>query len=252
MLNMSPRHDLEIRIDAALGEKLLNALEFPLHLDFSPEEESDLPIEPMDDTMEEGLEALVEDVVAQPLVTHLEQESTGEGAPSSVNSNADEKKRFQVRVQSCSVRVIQAPELHLGNPVTLGNVALRVQVGLQVGARLWGKWHWRDTSTPWLNLEGRRATLKLLAEGSQLLAIPELENSHVVLSLMLWKWPLRCRVKISQLINRQLDRLGPFKIVDFADLNLDTRFFGKTAVFSIAPLTESEGELMVKANIEWV
>lgn len=251
MLNMSSHHDLEIRIDASLGEKLLNALEFPLHLDFSPEDENDMPIEPMDDTVEEGLEALVEDVVAQPLVTHLEQESAAEGAPSSINTSPSEK-RFQLRVQSCSVRVTHPPELQLGNPVSLSNVALRVQVGLQVGARIWGKWHWRDTTTPWLNLEGRRATLKISAQGSQLLAIPELENSHVVLSLMLWKWPLRCRVKISQLINRQLNRLGPFKIVDFADLNLDTRFFGKTAVFSIAPLTESEGELMVKANIEWV
>lgn len=251
MTNMSPHYDLEIRIDAALGEKLLNALEFPLHLDFSPEDESDLPIESVDDSMEDGLEALVEDVVAQPLVTHLDQESTAEAAPSALNPTAGEK-RFQVRVQSCSVRVIHPPELHLGNPVTLSNVTLRVQVGLQVGARLWGKWHWRDTTTPWLNLEGRRATLKILALGSQLLAVPELESSHMVLNLTLWKWPLRCRVKISQLINRQLNRVGPFKIVDFADLHLDTRFFGKTAVYSIAPLAESEGELRVKANIEWV
>src|SRR5688572_33261649 len=73
MTNMSPHYDLEIRIDAALGEKLLNALEFPLHLDFSPEDESDLPIESVDDSMEDGLEALVEDVVAQPLVTHLDR-----------------------------------------------------------------------------------------------------------------------------------------------------------------------------------
>jgi hypothetical protein len=263
MLNMHTQHDLKIRIDATLGEKLLNSLDFPLRLDFSTEDENDLPLDPIDEPPEESLEALVEDVVAQPLVTHLEHESTTAASlsiattPNTVTANTTEKagsgeKRFEVRLRSCSVMVTCPPELHLGNPVTLTNVQLRVQVDLQVGARIWGKWHWRDTTTPWLNLEGRRAVIRLSAQGSQLLAAPELESSHMVLSLTIWKWPLRCRVNISQLINRQLNRLGPLKIVDFADLNLDTRFFGKTARFSIAPLMESEGELIVKANVEWI
>jgi hypothetical protein len=243
-------HDLEIRIDANLGKKLLDALEFPLRLDFSGEGESDLPLEPMDQAMEENLDALLDDVVAQPLVAHLEQGAPGDNAkPNSANGG---DKRFQVRLSSCSVMITRAPELQFGNPAELRKVALRVRADLKVGARVWGnKWIWRDATIPWLDLEGRRAILKLTARGSQLLVVPELENSHLVLGLTVWKWPLRFRLGISQLINRRLEQLGPFKIVDLVDFNSGRQFLGKTPQFTIESVAESMTGLLLKVNIEW-
>lgn len=247
--NSPLHHDLEIRIDADLGEKLLQALEFPLRLDFSGEGESDLPLEPMGQAVDENLDGLIDDVVVQPLVAHLEQGAAGDSTRP--DPAAGSEGRFQVRLQSCSVMVTEPPELQLGNPVVLRQVALRIRADLKVGVRVWGKWRWRDATIPWLDLEGRGAVLKLVARGPQLLAVPELEDSCVVLGLTVWKWPLRFRFGISQLINRQLERLGPFKIVDFVEFYSGRQFFGKTPAFTIDSVRESMAGLQVKVNIEW-
>jgi len=240
----SQSQDLEIRIDTTLGEKLLDTLQFPLHLNISENGESDLSLEPEADMEGEELEALVEDVVTPPLMTPPEQEASTNAAP-------DNEKRFQVRLKSAEVDVTSPPQIRLGNPITIVDLVLRFRAEVQVGVRLWGKWHWRDESTPWLNLEGRRAIVRLKAQEAQLLAEPELEDSRVILPLKIWKWPLRCHFNLSQLINRQLRRMGPFKIVDFSDFNQGRQFFGKTAQFHIQPLAESDGELTVKAAVEW-
>jgi hypothetical protein len=245
-------HDLEIRIDAKLGKTLLDALEFPLHLELPEGELDEVDLDISDDFSselnkeehDEGIAAIVEDVLVQPLADHLEKAFAE-------NKNETPEKRYRVLVRSLSITVPRAPDLAIGNPVELHNIALNVKAQLKIGVRFLGKWRWQETTTPWLTMEGRKAVLKLEALDSQLLVVPELQDTGVVISLNIWKWPLKCRLGLSKWINRQLLRRGPFKVVDFADFHLGTEMLGKKPHFKIGSVCNTEGHLKITADVTW-
>jgi hypothetical protein len=133
--------------------------------------------------------------------------------------------------------------------VVLRDVALEVQAELKVGIRIFGKWHWKNTSTR-LDFEGRKAKLLLNAEGSRLLVLPELEDTDVVMKLAIWKWQLKCKFGVSYWINRQLAKRGPFPVVNFADVH-SGEILGKTPEFSIHSVIDGSDFLQVKADISW-
>lgn len=261
------KHDLEIRIDARLGQSLLHALEFPLQIDFSEDDAEPLDLEVSEEHSEQtshdesehhegahdeslqhddGIEAIVEDVLIQPLVDHLDRTHKAQRP-----AGTPPDRRYQVMVRSLSVIVPTAPELSLGNPVELSNVALRVKAQLKIGVRILGKWRWRDTTTPWVDLEGRKATLMLDALNSQVVAVPELQDTGVAITLNIWKWKLKCRLGLSKWINRQLAKRGPFKVVDFADFHLGTEMLGKTPHFQIGSILNTADHLSIKADVSW-
>jgi len=246
-------HDLEIRLDASLANSFLAALEFPLRIEFPEDEleEEALEVseahvrETTDDIPEDGIEAIVEDVLVQPLMDHLEKTHN----PSAKPAKAAEK-RYQVQVRSLVVILPRAPQMHLGNPVELRDVALQVQAELKVGIRLLGKWHWKNTSTQ-LDFEGRKARLLLETKGSRLLVLPELEDTDVVMRLAIWKWQLKCKFGVSRWINRQLAKRGPFPVVDFADVHAGRQILGKTPEFSLHSIINGSDFLQLKADIVW-
>lgn len=247
-------HDLEIRIDANLGKQLLHSLEFPLQIDFPEDELAEMDLEVSEEQRadaeeerhEDGIEAIVEDVLIQPLVDHLDRTHTDSRATA-----RSAEKRYQVIVRSLAVIIPSAPELNLGNPIEIGNITMRVKADIKVGVRILGKWRWKDTSTPWLNLEGRKATLGLEAQDSRLMVIPELEDTGMALTLTIWKWQLKCKLGISRWINRQLLKRGPFKAVDFADLHLGAQLLGKTPTFAIRAVSNTKEFLEIKADVSW-
>jgi hypothetical protein len=244
--------DLEIRLDANLANSFLAALEFPLRIEFPEDELEEEPLEVSevdipdthDEVPEDGIEAIVEDVLVQPLVDHLDKTH-----PHAKPAKAAEK-RYRVQVRSLVVTLPEAPQMHLGNPVELRDVALQVQAELKVGIRLLGKWHWKNTSTQ-LEFAGRKAKLLLQAQGSQLLAVPELEDTDVVLRLAIWKWQLKCKFGVSGWINRQLAKRGPFPLVDFADVHGGRQILGKTPEFAIHSIIDGSDYLQIKADIAW-
>ncbi len=245
--------DLEIRLDANLAHSFLAALEFPLRIEFPEDELDEEPLEVSeahtpetpDEVPVDGIEAIVEDVLVQPLVDHLDKTHAHQAKPAKTA-----EKRYQVRVRSLVVTLPEAPHMHLGNPVELRDVALQVQAELKVGIRLLGKWHWKNTSTQ-LEFAGRKAKLLLQAQGSQLLALPELEDTDVVMRLTIWKWQLKCKFGVSRWINRQLAKRGPFPLVNFADVHGGRQILGKTPEFAIHSIVDGSDYLQIKADIVW-
>jgi len=252
-------HDLEIRLDAKLAEKLLSALEFPLRVEFPEEELEEEPLEVSEahapeshdaadthgELHEDGIEAIVEDVLVQPLVDHLDR-THAETAKASKTA----EKRYQVQVRGMTVTIPRAPQMVLGNPVELRDVALQVHADLKVGIRVLGKWRWKNTSTN-LEFEGRKAKLMLEAQQSRLLVLPELEDTDVIMKLSIWKWQLKCKFGVSKWINRQLAKRGPFKVIDFADVHGGTEILGKTPAVEIQAIVDSRDYLQIKADIAW-
>lgn len=244
--------DLEIRLDANLANSFLAALEFPLRLEFPEDELEELELEVSNahtpdaphDLTEDGIEAVVEDVLVQPLADHLDNNST-----SNPPAKTETAGRYQVRVCSLVATLLQPPKMHLGNPVVLRDVALEVQAELKVGIRVLGKWHWKNTATR-LNFEGRKARLELKADGSRLLVLPELEDTDVVMRLAIWKWQLKCKFGVSHWINQQLAKRGPFPVVDFADVQRG-KILGKTPEFTVHSIIDGSDFLRVKADIVW-
>lgn len=245
--------DLEIRLDARLATKLLAALEFPLRIEFPEDEleqetlevsEAHTPEAPHE-IHDDGIEAIVEDVLIQPLMDHLDKThaETAKAAPAA-------EKRYQVNVRSLTVILPRPPQMVLGNPVELRDVALQVQAKLSVGIRLLGKWRWKNTSTN-LEIEGRKAKLLLEAQQSRLLVLPELEDTDVVMKLCVWKWQLKCKFGVSKWINRQLAKRGPFQVVDFADVHGGAQILGKTPDIAIQSIVDSRDFLQIKADISW-
>ncbi len=243
--------DLEIRLDAHLATKLLDALEFPLRIEFPEDELDQEPLEvsevqapeATDDIHDDGIEAIVEDVLIQPLLDHLDKAHADK--PTSTA-----EKRYQVNVRSLTVILPKPPQMVLGNPVELRDLALQVQAELSVGIRLLGKWRWKNTSTN-LEIEGRKAKLLLEAQQSRLSVLPELEDTDVVMKLSIWKWHLKCKFGVSKWINRQLAKRGPFKVVDFADVHAGTQILGKTPDIQIQSIDASREYLQIKADIAW-
>jgi hypothetical protein len=246
-------HDLEIRLDASLATKLLEALEFPLCIEFSEDEleqealevsEAHTP-EASEEIHDDGIEAIVEDVLIQPLVDHLDKTHA-----ESTKATPVEDKRYQVHVRALTVTLPQPPLMVLGNPVELRDVALQVQAELSVGIRLLGKWRWKNTCTN-LEIEGRKAKLMLEAQQSRLLVLPELEDTDVVMKLSVWKWQLKCKFGVSKWINHQLAKRGPFQVVDFAEVHGGVQILGKTPKIDIQSIVDSRDYLKIKADIAW-
>lgn len=245
--------DLEIRLDARLATKLLAALEFPLRIEFPEDElepevlevsEADTP-EVTHDIHEDGIEAIVEDVLVQPLVDHLDKTHAD-----AAKATKAAEKRYQVNVRSLTVILPKPPQMILGNPVELRDVALQVQAELKVGIRVLGKWRWKNTSAN-LDFAGRKAKLMLEAQQSRLLVLPELEDTDVVMKLAVWKWQLKCKFGVSKWINRQLAKRGPFKVMDFADVHSGAQILGKTPEIDIRSIVDSRDYLQIKADIAW-
>lgn len=245
--------DLEIRLDAKLATKLLAALEFPLRIEFPEDEleaealevsEAHTP-EAAHEVYEDGIEAIVEDVLVQPLMEHLDKTH----AHSAKKTSATEK-RYQVNIRSLTVTLPKPPQMILGNPVELRDVTLQVQAQLKVGIRLLGKWRWKNTSAN-LDIDGRKARLLLEAQQSCLLVLPELEKTDVILKLTIWKWQLKCKFGVSKWINRQLAKRGPFKVLDLADVHGGTQILGKTPEIDIRSIVDSRDYLQIKADIAW-
>ncbi len=245
--------DLEIRLDARLATKLLSALEFPLQIEFPEDELEQEPLEVSEahtpeaphEIHEDGIEAIVEDVLVQPLIDHLDK--THADATKTVKPA---EKRYQVLVRSLTVTLPKPPQMVLGNPVELRDVALQVQADLKVGIRLLGKWRWKNTCTN-LDVKGRKAKLLLEAQQSRLLVLPELEDTDVVMKLSVWKWQLKCKFGVSRWINRQLAKRGPFKIIDFADVHGGAQILGKSPAIEIQSIVDSRDYLKIKADIDW-
>ena len=245
--------DLEIRLDARLATKLLAALEFPLRIEFPEDELEQEPLEVSEahtpeashEIHEDGIEAIVEDVLVQPLVDHLDKTHVD---PAKAAKAAE--KRYQVNVRSLTVTLPKPPQMVLGNPVELRDVTLQVQAELKVGIRLLGKWRWKNTSAN-LDVEGRKAKLLLEAQQSRLLVLPELEDTDVVMKLSVWKWQLKCKFGVSRWINRQLAKRGPFKIIDFADVHGGAQILGKSPTINIHSIVDSRDYLKINADIAW-
>lgn len=246
--------DLEIRLDARLATKLLASLEFPLRIEF-PEDEL-VEAEPLEvseahtpeashEIHEDGIEAIVEDVLVQPLMDHLEKSHAD-----ATKTVKPAEKRYQVIVRSLNVTLPKPPQMVLGNPVELRDVALQVQADLKVGIRLLGKWRWKNTCAN-LDVEGRKAKLLLEAEQSRLLVLPELEDTDVVMKLSVWKWQLKCKFGVSRWINRQLAKRGPFKVIDFAEVHGGAQILGKSPTIEIQSIVDSRDYLKIKADIDW-
>lgn len=245
--------DLEIRLDASLATKLLAALEFPLRIEFPEDEleqetlevsEAHTP-EAADDIHDDGIEAIVEDVLIQPLADHLEKAYADTPKPTKAA-----EKRYQVIVRALTVILPTPPDMRLGNPVELRNVALQVHAELKVGIRLLGKWRWKNTSAN-LEFQGRKAKLLLEAQQSRLLVLPELEDTDVVMKLSIWKWQLKCKFGVSKWINRQLAKRGPFKVLDFADVHGGVQILGKNPEITIHSIVDGRNYLQIKADIGW-
>lgn len=255
-------YDLEIRIDTAAGEKLLDALKFPLHMDFvaEPASEQELEISEEGDEADhpdrqDSLDAIVEDVLNQPLIAHVSTVSDDDPAHTAVADSKTERsaqKRYDIRLQALSVIMTSRPRVSKKRPLTLTDINLQLHAEIKVGVRAWGKkWYWKTVTTPWLDVVGREATLKLSADGSRILAMPELENTDVVIALKLWKWHLRCKLGASRIINRQLGKRGPFQIVEFGDFKSGSQFLGKQPRFEIQSIKESAKGVLIKTNIDW-
>jgi hypothetical protein len=229
--------ELEIRIDAAAGQKLLETLDWPLRLDF----QGDLSVQEITATPLPGdgetLDAVMDDVPIPDLVTDQPEPA---------------QKRYQLQLLALSVVMPVRPQPATGRPLTLAEIQLQVQARFNVGMRAWGKWYWREISTPWINLTGREATLKLTADGSCLLALPELQQTQVTLGFNLWQWPLRFKFDLSNHINLQLAKLGPYKLLDFADMQHARKLLGKQAGFTIVDLQELPTAVLIRCRLDWI
>ncbi len=259
----TPTCDLEIRIDTATGKKLLDALAFPLRMDFAAEPAGEQAVEIAEATVSgaeekhESLEAVLEDVLNQPLISHIgdanERNSTladGGKTKPQVDAERDGEKRYDIQLAGLSVIMPSKPQLATDHPLTLTGVNLQIRVRLKVGVRAL-RWYWKELSTPWLDLRGNEAKVKLTADGGRLLAMPELADTNLALNVKIWKWNLRCNLRVSKLINRQFANHGPFPVVDFADLNRGAQFLGKQPHFAIQEIVEVPQGVVIRSNIEW-
>ena len=92
--------DLEIRLDARLATKLLAALEFPLRIEFPEDELEQEPLEVSEahtpeasyEIHEDGIEAIVEDVLVQPLVDHLDKTHVDPAKAAKAAEGSDDPK----------------------------------------------------------------------------------------------------------------------------------------------------------------
>lgn len=260
--------DLQLVVDSSFGQKFIDAVEFPLQIDFETTTEPDLEsylgeAEVIDDSPSpstpiqqseavDDLEEVIQEVVIEPL-RHHDDEAAGvekewlNDAETQPEQTA-EKKRTKVEILSLSLTVPSAPTLRVGNPIRLADITVKVCARVNVGVRVLGKWRCTKASTPWVTLSGRNATLQLSSQGPVIYGTPVFEDIDMMVTLKVLKWKIKCKLGITRIVNKELSKRGPIELIDLSTLEPSIPYSkSKPRIDSISFSGGSEG-LIIKSS----
>lgn len=266
--------DLQLCVDSAFGQKFLNAVEFPLQVDFPSDSFADSDVEPYLDDGEviedeppspveraqngedsDELGEVMQEVVAQALLDSYQQaqDETGpadtEDAPTEDKLPAVyDKKRTKVEIISLSLIVPTAPTLHVGNPISLSDITVKIHAKIKVCVRVLGRWRCVRASIPWVTLSGREAILQLSSEGPIIYATPIVKNIDMTVAVKIFKWSVKCKLGLTRIVNRELRKRGPIQLVDLSSFEQSIPYSEKRP--SIDSITFANGPkgLVVKST----
>lgn len=284
--NALPKCDLRLSLDSELGKKILNSLEFPLHLNFFPETEDEANGYDIDgpvvldeiqtdalhteDRMTENdvLDAVVEDVVVGPVLDYhslaanepkkTHSDATGEEESTCATEQEEEDPpraktpRSKVIITSLLLVVPSAPTVVVGDPIRISDITFDLRAKVKICFRTWGKWRCVNASTGWVKLTGREATLNLSSSGTEVYAAPEVGNMDVLVSVKIVKWRYKFRLGITKILNRKLLQRGPIKILELAGIQNKMLFPEKTPRFEVLGFSESKEGLVVSLNLSLI
>ncbi len=258
-----PDCDLQICVDAALGQKILAAVNFPLQVDLPASSFSDSDLEPYLDEDEAGdgkptaredaaiqdsgkdeLEEVIEDVVAYALAEGQRDEQDSSQLKTPVD-----KKRTRVELTALSLIVPTAPTLTLSNPIVLSDLTVKIHAEIKACVRVFGKWRCVNASTPWMTLSGREATLQLSSAGAVVFATPVVEDIDMVVALKIFKWRLKCKLGITKIVNRELAKRGPIQLVDLSGLAQGMLFQGKQPCIEAITFASGKNGLVIRSCV---
>ena len=113
---------------------------------------------------------------------------------------------------------VSKPKLKLGNPIVLSGMACKVQAKIQACIRVLGKRFCIKVTTPQIQLEARELALTLTNVGPVTYALPKFTDLDIVIKIKIFKWYFTIRIGITSVVNEQLRKEGPIKLLDLSYL----------------------------------
>jgi hypothetical protein len=261
--------DVKVLVDAALGQKVIDAINFPVVIqlpsrgslpsetvgdadirgvDQTPAGPSTLEITELGESFSEEILRLAQEMKLghfDPALKKTEPEAweaisaiaaiEGDRRQVLISNPSDDVGALIGKMlgKAVSVEVLwvkfeaSKPTLTLGNPIRLSNVVVYVQAKIEACIKILGKKFCVRVTSPRVRIEGRQATIALASRGAVVVGTPRFDDVDIVIRVKIWKFTYNIRVGITGIVNAQLQKQGPVKVLDLSALEQDVPYSNK-------------------------
>jgi len=140
--------------------------------------------------------------------------------------------------------------LRIGNPISLSKMACKVQAKIRACIKVFGNKICVSVTTPKIHLEGRAANLTLSSRGPVTYAQAQFSDLDIVIRIKIWKWHFTIKIGITSLVNKELRKLGPIKLIDLTPLEQAVPFSTKKVTISDLAYSSKDAGLLIGVGME--